>query len=180
MSFVSHQSSLFTGRLSRPARRAPVRLQQSLRVHRPRGFRSVAVRAENSEVVQDASSESATAAVPANPVKKNSSIVKKVNAEELEVAIQNRDRPMVVDFYADWCGPCVLMADELVKVAEELGDSVQILKIDTEENPELSSQLKIQGLPTIMMISTEAGKPALRLEGLIPAKTVVDIIATEL
>lgn len=42
--------------------------------------------------------------------------VVEVNAEELEVALANRDKPMVIDFYADWCGPCVLLAKELIQV----------------------------------------------------------------
>lgn len=107
-------------------------------------------------------------------------LVRKVDAEELQVAIQNRDRPMVIDFYATWCGPCVLMATELEKVAADLGDSVEILKIDTDENPQLSSQLRIQGLPTIMFIGTDPQKPALRVEGLVPADTVKEIIANDL
>lgn len=69
--------------------------------------------------------------------------VEKLTAEELEIAIGERDRPLIVDFYATWCGPCVLMARELEKVAKAMGDKVRIVKVDTDENPQLSSQLKV-------------------------------------
>lgn len=177
MAFLLHQSAGFAGRLSGPSGRITPRFRNS-RVHQKRI--SFSVRAESSKTAEDKSTESAAVPTKSDSSAKKPGVVAKVNAEELEVAIQNRDKPMVVDFYADWCGPCVLMADELVKVAEEMGDAVQILKIDTEANSELSSQLKIQGLPTLMFISTEPGKPALRVEGLVPAKTVKDIIENEL
>ncbi len=97
------------------------------------------------------------------------------------MAIQERDRPLIVDFYATWCGPCVLMAKELEKVLEELGeDKVRIVKVDTDENPEISSQLQIQGLPTLVFVGMDPKKPALRTEGLLPAATVKQIIADEL
>lgn len=105
---------------------------------------------------------------------------KKVTAEELEVEIQNRDRPILVDFFATWCGPCLLLAQELEKVAKELGDKVTILKVDVDENPDLSSQLQIQGLPTLIFIGTDTKKPALRTEGLLPAATIIDIVSKEL
>ncbi len=105
--------------------------------------------------------------------------VQKVTAEELEVAIQTRDRPLVIDFYATWCGPCLLLAKELeqvrlffrhhshgcqpditvcqcmpyvpilrcvrlLQVYDELGDDIRIIKIDTDENPDLSSQLQVR------------------------------------
>lgn len=105
---------------------------------------------------------------------------RKVSAEELEVELADRTVPLVVDFYASWCGPCVLLAKELEQVADELGDTVKVLKIDTDENPELSSQLQIQGLPTMVFIGTDTSKPALRTEGLLPAATIKDIVAKEL
>eukprot|EP00193_Tetraselmis_chui_P007182 CAMPEP_0177768682 /NCGR_PEP_ID=MMETSP0491_2-20121128/9862_1 /TAXON_ID=63592 /ORGANISM="Tetraselmis chuii, Strain PLY429" /LENGTH=179 /DNA_ID=CAMNT_0019285527 /DNA_START=188 /DNA_END=727 /DNA_ORIENTATION=- len=108
-------------------------------------------------------------------------LVAKLSGEELEVAIQERTRPLVIDFYATWCGPCVLMAKELEKVAEELGEEkVRVVKVDTEENPLLSNQLQIQGLPTLVFVSTDTSKPALRTEGLLPAATIKEIIEKEL
>jgi len=103
-----------------------------------------------------------------------------MSAEELEVAITERDRPLVIDFFATWCGPCLLLSNELEKVAEELGDGVRIVKVDTDEENEIASQLQIQGLPTMVFVSTDANKPALRTEGLLPAETIKEIILNEL
>ncbi|KAL6757128.1 thioredoxin-like protein, partial [Haematococcus lacustris] len=69
--------------------------------------------------------------------------VQKITGEQLEVEIEDRDRPLIVDFFATWCGPCVLLAQELEKVAEELGDSVKVVKVDVDENRQLSTQLKV-------------------------------------
>lgn len=144
--------------------------------------------------------------------------IRKVTGEELEVALANREKPMIVDFYADWCGPCVLLAKELeqvkcpysyetwsqacaaynvsghrtdlasssdvhcagVQVAQELGDTVHILKVDTEIEKALASQLRIQGLPTMIFIGMDPEKPALRTEGLLPANSIKDIVQNEL
>ena len=106
--------------------------------------------------------------------------VKKMNAEELEIAMANRDRPMVIDFYATWCGPCVLMSAELEKVQKELGDGVLCVKVDTDEENELATQLQIQGLPTLVFVSTDKSKPALRTEGMLPAETVINVVRNEL
>ncbi|EFN57256.1 hypothetical protein CHLNCDRAFT_15244, partial [Chlorella variabilis] len=51
-------------------------------------------------------------------------------------------RPLIIDFYATWCGPCVLLAKELETVAERMGEAVRILKIDTDKNPDISTQLQ--------------------------------------
>lgn len=73
-----------------------------------------------------------------------------------------------------------MLASELEKVKEELGDSVRIVKVDTDKEEELSSQLQIQGLPTLVFVGTDKTKPALRTEGMLPAEMVNNIIANEL
>ncbi|KAJ9513937.1 hypothetical protein QJQ45_021040 [Haematococcus lacustris] len=114
--------------------------------------------------------------------------VQKITGEQLEVEIEDRDRPLIVDFFATWCGPCVLLAQELEKasahcvlswmslVAEELGDSVKVVKVDVDENRQLSTQLKIEGLPTMVFIPKDASRPALRTEGLLPAAQIIEIV----
>ena len=94
--------------------------------------------------------------------------------------IEKSPVPVLVDFYATWCGPCVLIASELEKVKAELGDGVRIVKVDTDEEDELSTQLSIQGLPTLVFVGTDTSKPALRTEGMLPAEMVKTIIANEL
>lgn len=74
----------------------------------------------------------------------------------------------------------MLLAKELEQVADDLGDKVKILKIDTDQNPELSTQLQIQGLPTMVFIGLDPKKPALRTEGLLPAATIKQIVQDEL
>lgn len=106
--------------------------------------------------------------------------VRKVDSEELQKALNERQKPIVLDFYATWCGPCLLLAKELEKVSEELGDKIQILKIDTDENPDLSNSLRIEGLPTMVFVSPDYSKSAIRTEGLLPAETIIKIINEEL
>eukprot|EP00891_Asterochloris_glomerata_P009572 jgi/Astpho2/9572/e_gw1.00146.200.1_t len=106
--------------------------------------------------------------------------VRSVDAEELELAIQERDRPLIIDFSAAWCGPCLMMAKVLEEVAEEFGDDISILTIDTDHNRELSTSLQIQGLPTLIFIGKDKSKPALRTEGLLEQNTIKEIITTEL
>lgn len=94
--------------------------------------------------------------------------------------IINREKPLIIDFYATWCGPCVMLSKELEQVAEALGDKVQILKIDCDENEGISSALQIQGLPTLVFVGMDPEKPALRTEGLLPAQSIIDIVNNEM
>lgn len=73
-------------------------------------------------------------------------------------------KPTLVDFFATWCGPCKMQGPILEQVKNELGDAVNVIKIDVDRNPELSAKYRIQSVPTLMVFY--AGEPAWRGNGL--------------
>eukprot|EP00252_Welwitschia_mirabilis_P015399 TRINITY_DN33850_c0_g1_i1.p1 TRINITY_DN33850_c0_g1~~TRINITY_DN33850_c0_g1_i1.p1 ORF type:complete len:254 (-),score=40.58 TRINITY_DN33850_c0_g1_i1:88-756(-) len=108
-------------------------------------------------------------------------LVKKVSGEEFEKLLDSATpTPLVVDFYATWCGPCVLMAQQVETLAVQYGETATFVKIDTDEEYELAQQLQIRGLPTVLLISQDRQKPAIRAEGMLPIETMRTLIETEL
>lgn len=73
--------------------------------------------------------------------------------------------PLLLDVFAVWCGPCKLMAPQLDEAASELGDTVRVAKIDSDQFPEWSSKLDVSGLPTIIVFDGNSGKELQRVEG---------------
>ena len=65
--------------------------------------------------------------------------------------IINNTKPVLVDFYADWCAPCRTMTPILKQVKDDLGDKIRIIKVDVERNPEISQKYNIHSIPTIML-----------------------------
>ncbi len=90
----------------------------------------------------------------------------------LDELLAGTDKPVLVDFYAEWCGPCKMMAKVLEEVNEDLRGKVQVVKIDTEKYPGLASQHNIAALPT--MILFQGGQVVQRLEGLRSADELVE------
>lgn len=63
----------------------------------------------------------------------------------------NSNTPLLIDFYADWCGPCKQFAPIIDDLKDEMGDTVRIIKIDVDKNQPLSQKLKVMSIPTIMI-----------------------------
>lgn len=83
-------------------------------------------------------------------------------------------KPVLVDFSAEWCGPCKMMAPILKDVAGQLGDSVRILKIDVDKNQQLASQVGVQGVPTLILYKN--GKQVWRQSGVVQASQLASIV----
>ena len=91
-----------------------------------------------------------------------------------EDAIANSDQPILVDFYATWCGPCQMMAKILEQVNSDLQGQLKIIKIDTDKYPQIASQHQIRALPTLVLF--KGGQPVDRLEGVLPAEQLINRI----
>ncbi|WDZ91001.1 thioredoxin [Nocardiopsis sp. HUAS JQ3] len=77
------------------------------------------------------------------------SAVKQVTDATFKEEVLSSDKPVLVDFWADWCGPCKQMAPVLDKLAEEYGDKIEVVKINTDQNPETPRSYNVLSLPTM-------------------------------
>jgi thioredoxin 1 len=76
-----------------------------------------------------------------------------LNESNWHTEVINSDKPVVVDFWAPWCGPCRIIAPIIEELAMELGDKVKFGKLNTDENPNIAMQYGIRAIPTIMLFS---------------------------
>lgn len=84
------------------------------------------------------------------------------------------DKPVLVDFFATWCGPCKTLAPILKEVKDELEDAVNIIKIDVDKNQPLSAQYQVKGVPTLFLFQN--GKQLWRQSGVLSKQDLVSII----
>lgn len=91
--------------------------------------------------------------------------------QSFEDLLAGSKAPVLVDFYATWCGPCQMMAGILSTVSGQLKGQLKIVKIDTDKYPQIASQHQITALPTLVLF--KAGQPVDRIEGVLPADQLV-------
>lgn len=84
------------------------------------------------------------------------------------------DVPVLIDFHADWCGPCKALAPVIKEVKSELGTRARILKIDVDRNQPLAERLQIQGVPTLMVYRN--GELKWRQSGVVPKEMIVQAV----
>jgi thioredoxin 1 len=89
--------------------------------------------------------------------------------------IINGDVPVLVDFSAEWCGPCKMMKPVLEELHRKMGDKVRILKIDVDHSPAISEKLRIQSVPTLILF--QKGKSLWRQSGVMQASQLESIIS---
>lgn len=92
--------------------------------------------------------------------------------------IISSNKPVLIDFYADWCGPCKMLAPILKDAKDELGEAVSIIKIDVDKNQELANKFQVRGVPTMMLF--KGGKVLWRQSGVIPKEQIVQVVKSNL
>jgi thioredoxin 1 len=84
------------------------------------------------------------------------------------------DKPVLVDFFATWCGPCQVLSPILKQVKDQLGDHIKIVKIDVDKNQALATQLQVRGVPT--MVLYQNGKQLWRQSGVLSKEQILNVI----
>jgi thioredoxin 1 len=92
-----------------------------------------------------------TTSVTQSPIWRKHMSTHKVTDASFEADVLNSTTPVVVDFWAEWCGPCKMIGPSLEEIAKELGPKAKIVKINIDENPGTPSKFGVRGIPTLMI-----------------------------
>ena len=92
--------------------------------------------------------------------------VAKISDAEFDAEVLKSDKPVVVDFWAEWCGPCRMIAPALEEISGSLGDKVKIVKLNVDENPATAAKYGVMSIPTLMLFKN--GELASRQVGAAP------------
>ena len=99
-----------------------------------------------------------------------------VTDSSFDAEVLNSKEPVLVDFFAEWCGPCKALAPSIDKVAEELTGKLKVVKVDVDSSPGITTKYKIQAMPTLVLFA--GGKEVNRRTGLMPKNALESWVKT--
>ena len=97
--------------------------------------------------------------------------IKELNTQTFDIAINKAAQPILVDFYAPWCGPCNAFAPTLREVGIENADDLTVVKVNIDDSPELATKYGIQSIPTLLLF--QGGAPVAQIQGLVSKEELV-------
>ena len=100
--------------------------------------------------------------------------VLKVSEKDFESEVLNSEGKVIVDFYADWCGPCKMMAQRMEKVSEELLGKAKVVKMNIDENMDIAEKYEIMSIPTLMIF--EKGQAVKTFVGLTDKQEIINAV----
>jgi thioredoxin 1 len=101
-------------------------------------------------------------------------ITKTVNMKSSFVQLINSEKPVLIDFFATWCGPCQMLGPILKDVKDSLGERISIVKIDVDKNQEIAAHYQVRGVPTMMLFQN--GQQLWRQSGVLSKEEIIQTI----
>ena len=101
-----------------------------------------------------------------------------VTDQDFATEVLGASKPVLVDFWAEWCGPCRMIAPALEEIAGEIGDKVDIVKLNIDENPDTPGRYGVRGIPTMLLF--KGGQPVAQKVGAAPRSHIQQWLESEL